>query len=331
MVKHHGKSGLRLAFSAHPSSSSSSNEGENHQVNVFVGDSIHEFKSKLSQACDKEARFWALNHKSISQKYENVTIGHNHLVMVFVPSAKVQQLYEQNLQGGTEYKHAYQMALNDPSSWQPLDPTRTFAQYPQFNFGRDRGAGQLLRVIEATERYKIENIRYKEFARELNIQHFPDMDTEEMCFGWAKYTHRFDGDSCEWRPAFVSTSGDSDAAGSNYNVEWVFKPVPSDGDAVEGDVDDTLEMDKFDVLLAPRCAHIDHVVHPAHKDLLGQTMGLRQLGKSDWEIEAMLNKLLDDRWAQQHSSESPEAGSPPPRITVDIIRTYMMQRDAKDR
>jgi len=336
-LKRFGSTGLRLKFYEEVKDAPSSNEGENHKVEVFLGDTIREFKAKLTVACDKEAQYWA--EKAGGQagaatdlKYQDVVIGYKHLVMVFVPSPKVQRLYAQKKHEGTEYKHAYNQAIQDPSSWQPLDPTRTFGQYPQFGFGRKQP--QLLRIVEATESYKLLNLRYKEFDRDLSKRPFQDTDETDRCFGWAKYWHPYDqsrgapaGRDHEWRPAFVMKHA-VDPAQFKYKIEWIFKSATEDraGGASTKNVHDGR-----DVLLAPRSPLIEVYVHPDHKEFLEQAKTLRTMGKSDWEIEAMLNKSLQERQAKESKDGSVSGDRPPPPpITVDVIRSYMQHRDADE-
>jgi hypothetical protein len=120
-----------------------------------------------------------------------------------------------------EYHLAYAQAEQDPSCWQPIDPARTFAQYPQYGFGKGNRP-QKLRVVEATEAYKLNNLRYKEFDRDQTIRRVMDKDDEKQCFGWAKYVHEYDREvvdpklldatntepktfepTAEWRPCFA--------------------------------------------------------------------------------------------------------------------------------
>jgi hypothetical protein len=124
---------LKVKFSEGPSQSAP-DAGQNHKIEVFLGDSVREFKAKLTRACETEAKFYKQSKGADSpeaQKYDEVTIGHRHLVMVFVPSPKVQRLYAMKQHEGQEYKLAYQQALVDPSSWQPLDPARSCCVSPR--------------------------------------------------------------------------------------------------------------------------------------------------------------------------------------------------------
>ena len=95
----------------------------------------------------------------------------------------------------------------------------------------------------------------------------------------------------------------------------------------------------------PRCARLatlvrlhlrnpkfDEAIHPMHKELLDQGKTLRQSGKSDWEIEMILNKLLDEKW--QSRQEAAQGGldenMKPPRITVDEVRSYLQRQVQND-
>jgi hypothetical protein len=362
-IKRYGQGGLKVKFHdvGEGSQGGASQEGgDNHRVEIFLGDTIREFKLKLTQACDKEAQFWVnQNRPELEQKFRDVAIHFKHLVMVFVPSPKVQRLYAQKLHEGQEYRHAYSLAIQDPSSWQPLDPTRTFGQYPQFGFGRKQP--QLLRIVESSESYKLLNLRYKEFEREQSKKNYTDTNDETRCYGYAKYWHKNDiGPTVdkpsndgkpstlqvrtrdyEWKPAFIykGTAGVNDPAQMKYKVEWVFKPLkatgpnqrdPKNPNAAAIDERNLEEMPKSDVLLAPRCPLVDAYVHPEHVELLEQAKTFRQIGKSDWEIEVMLNKSLDDKWNSIDHTGKNDAESRPPRITVDTIRNYLQRRDAAD-
>jgi len=359
-VKSFGSTGLRLKFAetgggaletnAPPPAQSSSDgagEGENHQVEVYLGDSIREFKSKVTLACEREAAFHQERGDSGSEaKYKDVNIGHKHVVMVFVPSGKVQRLYAQKLHEGQEYKHAYNQAIQDPSSWQPLDPTRTFGQYPQFGFGRKQA--QLLRIVETVGNYKLVNLRFKEFDKELSKKAYYDTNESDRCYGWAKYFHRAD-QTYEWRPAFIGKAVDGDEAPATpdlkYKVEWICKPlmkgpaeIASNAKQAAPPTTESLSepKKKSEVLLAPRCPAVDVSVHSWHREVLEQCQTLRMMGKSDWEIEGMLNKMLDDKWELQSKSAGADAdgvpaeASKPPRVTVDIIRGYMLRRETQE-
>jgi len=329
-------------------------EGESHGMEVFLGDSIREFKAKLTEACARESRKWMQTAGAASpeaKKYEGTQIGPGHLVMVFVPPPKLMRLVETGNSDRSEYKHAHTLAIQDPSNWEPLDPTRTFDQYnPRHSFGKPSPAPpQQLMVVEATEKYKTTNLRYKEFDRERNKKLVVDMNEEERCFGWAKYKHEADF-SFEWRPALISKikpsastatkkAADGSATASSpapaaaqepgkemYSISWLVKPKLTDTKkpAVSSDDKGDCQLDRSSILMAPRMPKLDHYVHPKHMEVLKQAKSLRQLGKSDYEIEAMLNKILDEQNKPGTGVDKEKmASTKPPRITVDIIKKYM--------
>jgi hypothetical protein len=361
-IKRYGQAGLNMKFyeTLPPEGSTGDKGGDNHRMEVFLGDTVREFKSKLTTACERESEYWSHKGKEdFAEKFRDIKIAYKHLVMVFVPSPKVQKLYAQKLHEGTEYKHAYNQAIQDPSSWQPLDPTRTFGQYPQHGFGRKQPG--LLRIVEASEAYKLVNLRYKEFEREQSKPGYQDLNTpgqDGKCYGWAKYYHVFD--TCtqppppgpgekpatvqrlsnptsyrdwEWRPAYISKgSSGSDGRAMRYKVQWIFPPVTGGGGGIadsrqRGAIDSKgrHEVSKADVLLAPRCPMVDAWVHEEHAEFLEQAKTFRGIGKSDWEIEVILNKSMFDKWEKEHPTA--DQASKPPRITVDIIRNFLQRRD----
>jgi len=360
-VKRFGSIGLKVKFlqdlPPEGTQSTSTEGGDNHRVEVFLGDTTREFKAKLTEACRREAEFWASKGNTQNeQKFRDVKLNFKHLVMVFVPSPKVQRLYAQKLHEGTEYKHAYNQAIQDPSSWQPLDPTRTFGQYPQYGFGRKQA--QLLRIVESSPSYKLINLRYKEFDREQSKESYQDRDKKEQCYGWAKFWHNNDRGPApspenagappgsrdwEWRPAMINKDpGTMSADGSRdkYKIDWAFKPATKgDGREKPADAQSKLdgnglhEMSKADIMMQPRCPLVDAYVHPDHVELLKQTRQFRQIGKSDWEVEELLNKSLDDKYdkrVKEHDPKDAVTMSRPPKITVDTIRSYLQRTDAQD-
>jgi hypothetical protein len=348
--KRFGNEGLRVAFSDHAKvSGAPAHPGENHGVDVFFGDCIFEFKKKLQQACANECVYWAKKAGEADARavaYSDISISSKTLVMVFVPSAKVQKLFQQGLHESQEYQIAYEQAKADPSSWQPLDPARSFSQYPQFGFGRPQA--QQLRVVESNATYRLYNLRYKEFARDMNKKGYEDTDTQTEAFGWAKYVHMHDSDgkgpTIEWRPCIASAapsgtqherpayhlSADS-AENLNFSIRWCFPVtksnvavgVPSASPAAAGDVKEI--RDKQYVLLKPRCPQFDKSVHPLHVDLLDQAKNLRVGGKSDFEIAQMLDRLLQEQWEQTRHEQEDETRPPP--ITVDVVKAYFMSNE----
>jgi len=310
--------------------------GANHGVEIYLSDSIREVKAKVTLACQKESTFWSKKGSSFddkAKKYADITIAYQHLVMIFVPSPQVQQLYAKNLHTGKEYKHAYFVALQDPSSWQPMDPTRSFNQYPQFHF--DAKTPQQIRIIEASENYKLLNLRYKEFDAAVNVKPIQDTDTETECYGYAKYYHKeadieSEDRTFEWRPAIIKAKDKEDkkVAAKPYTLKWVFKPyrysLAKQDDADDGDLDRVAS----EVMLAPRVPKMQDNFISEHREVLDQAKTLRSMGRSDWEIESQLNKQMTEKWlSDTKKATKEEKRDKPPPITVDIIRTYISRQD----
>jgi len=314
--------------------------GENHNVDIYLSDTIFEFKEKMTAACLDESRKWATNVGQDSPEatmYKDILIGTEHLVMVFVPPAKLIRLAQAGNMGGNEYGFAYSMAIEDPSNWEPLDPRKTFEQYNhRFGFVRAQpGPPQLVRVVEATAKYKEKNLRYREFDKARNQKSIIDTNEEEECFGWAKYQFTEDRpDSYEWRPAIIKkpVKGSSpETQVEKYRVTWLVKPpsksaakpltnTVSATSSKEAPEAATVELDRQCVLMAPKMPKLDHYVHPQHTAVLKQARTLRQIGKSDYEIEAMLNKILNEQ------NKGDAGKSKVPKITVEIIKKFMSQK-----
>jgi hypothetical protein len=319
--------------------------GVHHGMEVYMGDTIREFKQKVTEACKRECAFWkgkGSAHDAEMRKYADITISYRHLVMIFVYSAKVQQMVAQDLTRGKEYRHQYEIALLDPSSWEPLDPTRSFHQYPQYAF--DSPQAHLIKIVEATESYKLRNVRYKEFLEEQDTRRYVDTDEEKQAYGYAKYIHKADGTE-EWRPALIKLPNDEQAKKGErqYVVDWCFRPGLEDlkdkhaggsqkrsgeNKAQQDEKDAALSMVSVDdVILAPRIPKMGDNFDPAHLEVLQMATTLRQMGKNDWEIEADLNKQLTAKWTAKKKAEGgKESGDKPPKVTVDIIQTYVKRQ-----
>jgi len=308
--------------------------GSHHGVEVYLGDSIREFKAKCTKACELEMAYWkkqGIAFDKKARKYDNVNISYKHLVMIFVPTPKVQQLFAQGLAKGKEYAHQYNLALTDPSSWQPLEPTRTFRQYPMFHF--DKVNPQQIRIMEATENYKLMNRRYKEFDEEGNVIRFEDTNDADQCYGFAKYSHKADG-SIEWRPAMISERKLDEKQKAvieekdiPYGVDWCYKPFrgmrEKDGKEKQEEPE---EHTAEEVSLAPKVPKMQNNFSEAHKEVLVQAPTLRQLGRTDWEIEAELNKSMMELWASKNrklKSRGETAMPQPTKIRVETVRAWM--------
>jgi len=285
--------------------------GGNHSVPVLLTDTIRDFKEKLSFACQKESAFWReRGDTDQASRYSDIEIGNRHLVMAYVPSDKVAQMQRKGLQNTKEYRDQSAIAIQDPTNWQPLDYENAFSQYVNmFGFGKNK---VLLRVVEATEGYKAVNLRYKKWIEDKRTPAIKDLNDNDGCFGWAKYVHEGDSGSVEWRPAIMSKG----AVGSQFNVRWIYD-MPGKS---------TVALDRSAVLLAPRAPKIDDQTHPRHKEVLKQAKLLRSSGKSDWEIEAYMNKVLEKQWEEALANNDIEAGEQkPPRLTIDQIRAYLQR------
>jgi hypothetical protein len=318
-------------------------DGTNHTVEVFLGDSIREFKVKCTQACEQECNYWkkrGVSYEDKANKYLDVNIGFKHLVMAFVPTPKVTQLAAQGLTSGRDYHHAYHVAFQDPSNWEPLDPARTFQQYPQYGFGRNPNHIPI-KIVEATESYKLVNLRYKEFEKKQNVQPYSDVNTAQRCFGYAKYVRKSEEGSkrdFEWKPAFISTDEAQEQKSmrksqaektkdkSKYKVQWVLQPfvgasAPKDG--INENVVDDIEKEK--VMFHPRCALVNDNFLDEHRAVLDNATELRKMGKNDFEIQKVLNDMIVQ---SDKDSKNKDKKKVPP-ITVDIIRSYIQFKEAK--
>jgi len=354
MVKRFGRDGLRIVFTegrqqGMPVQMQQQEPGMNHRMEIALADSIHEFKAKLTEAIGKEADYWKAQPgekaAELALQYSDVKIGHKHLVMTFVEPRQVRKHRTQNKdKNNEEFNRQYKMALADPSNWQPLDPMRSFVHYNQYNFGLG-SAAKLIRVVEATEAYKAQNIRYKLYDEEVNKKHWIDTNDKTKCFGYAKYFHKEDDNSIEWRPAIVRRTEKTpqqpgaNSVGTNkpYTVEWVFQRslVEKNANPKGKNAGETVEKmpppsprDRSDVLLGPRIPQFEDDVDEEHEEFLDQAPMLRMAGKSDWDIETVLNKLLTDKYEEDKKQDAGLRRPAP--ITVDEIRTFLQRKEAKD-
>lgn len=323
-VRRFGADGLKISFGSKPDAEKL---GTNHEVDVLLTDSIRDFKEKLTQACAKECRFWKEKDTpetaQSARKYADVEVGSRHLVMAYIPSKKVAEMTQKNLTNSDEFKRQSRLSLNDPSNWQPLDAESSFAQYVNmFGFGQQRA---VLKVVEATEAYKAVNLRYKKWIEDKRQPALQDLNDNDKCFGWAKYFHEDDSSTSEWRPAVLGR-GKEDPNKFSV-VKWVYPP-PSKSEDDPDAKPQVKELDKADVLLAPRAPKIDDQTHERHKGILPQAKLLRSSGKSDWEIETYLNKILERQWDEAVANNDIKDGEvKPPRITIDQIRAFLQRAE----
>jgi len=235
--------------------------GSNHGIEVFLGDSIYNFKEKVTQACRLESeRLEGEGRYEDSANYSDVLIGHKHLVMAFVPSAQVTRLYAQGLHHTSEYQEAYQKAVNDPSSWQPLEAAMTFNQYAAtFGFGR---AQAQLRVVLGTEAYKRTNLRFKKFDEESRRMNFRDTNNKTECFGYVKVQHHIHTEESpeeEWRQAIVKADPSTAGQQKTYTAKWLLPRWDHDSSSHQKTKKEATksEVPQSDVILAPRYPLID--------------------------------------------------------------------------
>jgi hypothetical protein len=320
-------------------------EGGNHKTVIYLNDTIFSFKRKLEKACVAESQYWSnRSDNERANAYQDIKLTSKALVMVFVPNNKVHNLHQQGLDNTEQYRQAYNQALLDPSSWQPLDNTRKFREYAQYGFAANAQYPQKIRVVEATEGYKTRNSRYREFARNQSTTVYEDKDTEREAFGWAKYIHKDDKadtqkedkgsrgtstekieSTTEWRPCIASKPVNPDGKPGNsrmegpggvYAVQWLYPGSQTQVNATGKD-----ECRKQEVLLKPRYAKFDDIVDHRQMPTLEQAPRWRQTGKGDHEIAQILQRQLQDD--PQYKDADPNDKIPD--ITVDVVKAYLLR------
>jgi len=82
-----------------------------------------------------------------------------------------------------------------------------------------------------------------------------------------------------------------------------------------------------EVLLNPRVPKIKMTAStPEKMDVLKQAKALRLAGKSDWDIEMVLNKQLKAMWdAGNLKKDAKEKTIKPQELTVDEIRAHLQE------
>jgi hypothetical protein len=327
-------------------------EGARHMVKVFLGDSIHQFKVKLAEASMKEARESLkraqqakslkkiddeLRHDDVRLQYQSVADGMSfkYAVMVFVPSTRLRELAQQNRTTSHEYKRLYRVEEQDPSSWQPLEPFRTFNHYVGI-YGFGMHAQQRLRISEGTDNYKIKNTRYRNFERDLKQWGLTvrNVDTEHECFGYARYTHQMDGGSSEWRPAIIERkedSGQGASAGDRFKADFCYA-VPQrvaleDQGAMASDAA-KIEIKSDETLLAQSVPKILGSTNLQHQEFLAYVQGLHTKGLNAQEICQKLNRQLEERVKEMKATGAKDQATPPPPITILEIQHHLRLLEA---
>lgn len=333
-TKRLGSNGLSIKFldgsapgassQAHGPLGADAETGSNHKVEIMMGDTIYEFKAKLEEACQRESMYWrARTGGEMTEKaqlYSDIKIGHKHVVMIYVPSPRLRKLQAAGM--SAEYRQLLGQDMQNPSSWQPLDPARTFSQFQEYGFGTTPEM-KILRVQEVNENYAHLNHRYKRFLEERSAFSIKDLNTGRQCFGWAKYVHESDGNSMEWRPAVLSL-----AQGQNkgFVANWLMNPMkPPAPPSAAGAPQELapIVMERRQVKLAPRVPKISDDIDSRHLPFLEQAWVLQNAGKTAWEIEVLLNKLLDEKWMMEQHRAAPE--DKPPRITTPMIQSFLQR------
>jgi hypothetical protein len=169
--------------------------GRNHEVPVYLHDTIMDFKDKLKLAAKKEADFLKPKQGFVDtiDKLNSIDVGNRHLVLVFVAPEKLRQLARETAKVQThEYSKVYHLARKDPSNWQPLDPLLTFSAYSKaFGFGSGSHV-PLLRIVRNTPAYMLKNNLVRRFEEENRRYTEPidNRDTKVECFAHAMYNHK---------------------------------------------------------------------------------------------------------------------------------------------
>jgi len=305
----------------------SAQEGGRHNVQVFSSDTIHEFKNKVTLACADEAR--AERDPVRRATYANLKLGYGDVVTVFVPSPTLQNLSIKGHANSEFNRHEYNRLMKvepqDPSRWQPLNPTCVFNQYSkEYGFGSSRSVR--LRVHEASEEYRTLNPRYRRFEAEQasKVSRIETLNEKGRCFGYAKYTHDDDGGSLEWRPAIISSLDQEDSAGEQlYKASWLYAPrIRYHDDSIVEESADIITEDQ--TLIGPLSPQILR----AYEEFLAQALSLQETGMSEGEIATELNARLMRKYGapKEAKNESSAASLPQRQITVAQVKNYLRQQ-----
>jgi len=325
---------LRIHFGESPDDTpvKTQESGHRHKVAVYLGDSIHHFRSKLQRACELEASFES--DASLKPVYQAIAsaMTSNHAVMVFVPSPKLRELHQQQREKSYEYRRLYKVEEQDPSSWQPLDPVRTFSHYAaMYGFGHPQ-MSQRLKVVEGNEDYKLKNNRYRIFMQDQSRweSRVEETNTDLECFGYAQYIHREDGGSKEWRQAIIERPEHVAESGQRrYKASFLHCPLPpptlaaDEASATETMQTARAELDEAQLLLAPANARILGSARLEHREFLAKAWHLHDDGMADKDIVAALNDELKERWQKTKEVEEHEGQShtpAPPLITLSDVQ-----------
>jgi hypothetical protein len=346
------------------------NKEIHHKVPIFLGDTILDFKTKVEAACKQEGAYFdnVGNDKDTALMYRNVKSSHRHLVCVFVPPEKLRAMAQQVGKVSTpEYKNQYDLSLQDPSNWQPLNPLLTFRHYANmYGFGI-KGSTPLLQMVEGTPSYALINSRFRQFQEEAlgDKTTIQQLDDDQECYAYAMYRHAKDGGSVEWRPAIATPIRDTDPQASSkkesaqkegsessqkYQVCFLTNPKQVDDGAdknpktPKGNKPEDLQQTEWtedEILLGPQHPNASGAVatHPEHKKYLAEAKNLRDHGgMSEAKIVQTLNDRIEKDWKDKLKTVDSVDGETikegdgtilhkPPHITYAMVQRHLQQGD----
>jgi len=313
------------------SSRSSREPGRRHGVEVLLGDTVHGFRNKLRLACEREATAEEDPVRKGQLQACAEQMSARHAVMVFVPSPKLRELHQQQREKSYEYRKLYKIEEQDPSSWQPLDPIRTFNHYAaMYGFGHPQ-MSQRLRVAEGTEDFRLKNNRYRLFEQEQARwaqRGVEAKNTETQCFGFARLPHPLDGGSPEWRPALVERLEAGDGP-RRFRARLLHAPLLAEAEAAGAEAA-ARELSEEQVLLAPPNPRILGSGHLEHQEFLAKAWQLHDEGLGEKDVVQALNDELKERWQKTREVEEHEgkAHTPaPPPITLSDVQFALRHGD----
>eukprot|EP00928_Gymnodinium_smaydae_P014043 TRINITY_DN15093_c0_g5_i1.p1 TRINITY_DN15093_c0_g5~~TRINITY_DN15093_c0_g5_i1.p1 ORF type:complete len:3429 (-),score=728.45 TRINITY_DN15093_c0_g5_i1:188-10474(-) len=331
---------LRIVFGEEPPKSGEKKDGTRHGVQVYEGDTIHQFKHKMALACREEALAMQKDAAEAQKKGDNQlyqklesdrmryqaaseSMSIKHVVMVFQPSQQLRELAQAHRENSHAYKRMYDLEVGDPSSWQPLDTIRTFNHYArQHGFGVADKTFQL-RIAEGTEAYKLKNTRYRSFDEDMKKRSVTvrDENTSTKCYGYVKYIHLDDG-STEWRPALLEKP-EGYAAGT-FKASYIYS-TPRRLAQETGPEAASFDVREEEVLLAPANPKLLSVNILAHKEFLAKAPALLERGFGEKEILEVLNAEIHAKYAGAGSAEGAQK---PEAISAAELQNFLRMYEA---
>lgn len=260
-------------------------------------------------------------------------LSYRHMVMVFVPSQRLRELSQRGA-GGFEYKRLYKIESADQSSWQPLDPIRSFEHYKaMYGFGQDNP--QWLRISEGNEDYRLRNSRYRQFLEDQKIfnNKIEDLNTESECFGYAKYVHKADGNSTEWRQVIIDRP-QGPADGRRKWTTWFMcspgqPPVSSPGTGPSQETKVDVEWDSL--LPAPQHPKIIGTASLEHLEFLAKASKIKEEENlTEAQIAEKLNAMMNEKYSKLKHNEIDQNLNlgPPPITTQDVQNALKRDEEA---